>query len=162
MAPFLIGAFWFSYQKSELKQDLQQRIEAKGRGEELQTFTFTLAELMALEWEDGREFRLKGEMYDIVGFKLVGKQYELRCFHDQEERKLEQERADWVARLMGNNPHQKSQRAFVINWVKTLIPMQWHAWQMESEISQGQFVEIEIRYQDRLKCRPLSPPPQFS
>lgn len=162
IAPFLIGSIWFRMERNRLHKTVEARISEEGQTERLKVFSFSVEEMSDLEWEDEREFRLDGEMYDVIQMECHKGKVLMLCFLDRDERALEDEHAKWVARLLGNHPHQKSQQEFVINWIKTLIPLEKQEWNGSEIIFPPLYVESDMLGITRYLSQPIFPPPQFS
>jgi len=56
----------FLYLQCQVKHDIKQRIKQSIPQEELTIFTLTEAQYKNLDWVEDHEFRLNGDMYDVV------------------------------------------------------------------------------------------------
>jgi hypothetical protein len=86
-----IGGYylWFSILQSNIQNEIEEEIEAGSKSEDLTLIIVTAEKDQEICWiKPNREFRYKGEMYDVVKIKnLPGKRY-YYCFNDKKEKQL--------------------------------------------------------------------------
>lgn len=72
-----------------LDKTLAQRIKAKQKSEKLYTFVFSRIEMEELVWLKRKEFKFRGEEYDVCKVKwLPSDSVKLICYKDEPEQKF--------------------------------------------------------------------------
>lgn len=84
------GVFtFFKVQQLVIRREIKRQIKAGVPDEELHILSFSASEADRLEWEEeGREFRWKGQMYDVVRKEIAGNTVHYYCINDSEETEL--------------------------------------------------------------------------
>jgi len=80
---YFIFCIHLSKIKAEMKKELQHSWSGKTT-----VFIFEKKEIGKIEWEDEHEFRLKGEMYDVVDKYYKNDKLIVRCIQDKKEKEL--------------------------------------------------------------------------
>lgn len=98
-----MGFLWLQHLRLGLWQHAQwERLEAGAESE--RAITLRLNDQKDVVWENGREFRYGGELYDALSLRaLVDGGWELRAISDREEGRM---RADFEAFLAGRHSAQ--------------------------------------------------------
>ncbi len=79
----------FSIEKNRIQKEVKTYIKEGIPKNKLKAFVFTPTEFENLQWtKPGKEFRLNGEMYDIIQIELNGENKIYWCYHDMAESKL--------------------------------------------------------------------------
>jgi hypothetical protein len=80
--------FILRHQQQEQKEAVKEKIISQLKEEELESISLTDNQ-QNIHWEDGgKEFELKGEMYDVVKSKTVDGKITLLCINDKKETAL--------------------------------------------------------------------------
>jgi len=81
---------FFYLRKQELKTDMKEFLRSSAINKDIEQFVFSLdKDLVAgVEWEGENEFRLNGEMYDVVEKKVEDNKIVIRCISDKKETAL--------------------------------------------------------------------------
>lgn len=75
--------------KHEIKTEMKNRILNDISVNELSIFVFNKTEYANLDWEDEKEFRFNGEMYDIVKVEFISNtDLRVYCIEDKKEKTL--------------------------------------------------------------------------
>lgn len=78
----------FSLRKGELKAEMKKALRMRANREDEIIFVFSLKEkktISQLEWEGNDEFRLNGQMYDVIEKRVEKNKLVLRCISDNKE-----------------------------------------------------------------------------
>lgn len=79
----------FSLEKNRIQKEVKTRIKEGIPKTKLIAYVFTPTEFEDLHWtKPGKEFRLNGEMYDIIQVEIKGDSKIYWCYHDVAESKL--------------------------------------------------------------------------
>jgi hypothetical protein len=68
-----------------------------------------------LEWMKPIEFRLHGEMYDIIREEVIGDSVYCRCFHDVKESKLFKDMDKYFTKFLHDNPDKENELNIVLS-----------------------------------------------
>ncbi|UAB81551.1 hypothetical protein INR76_01960 [Marixanthomonas sp. SCSIO 43207] len=80
---------WLSFHKKQLKKEVKHKIIAGLDKEDLVYLKFSKVDAQKnLEWKHSKEFKYKGQMYDIVETKITKDSIAYWCWWDYEETKL--------------------------------------------------------------------------
>ena len=81
---------FFYLRKQELKADMKEFLRSSATSKDIEQFIFPLdKDLVAgAEWEGKNEFRLNGEMYDVVEKRIEDNKIIIRCISDKKETAL--------------------------------------------------------------------------
>lgn len=80
---------WFAVQQKKIKEDVEQQIRKGLSSEDLSVVIVPLNGQNQLKWiKPAKEFRLNGEMYDVVRSKTNGQNKYYYCIIDNKEKKL--------------------------------------------------------------------------
>lgn len=101
--------FIFRMRISEAKKEMRSRLLARN-SPEITQFDLSLDKMEDLEWENSNEFRLNGQMYDVIEMKTSNGLVTLKCIPDHKETALVEqyiktnqtpnsEKQPWVALL---------------------------------------------------------------
>ena len=86
-----IGGYylWFSILQTNIQNEIEEEIEAGSKNEDLALIIVPADNDQGICWiKPNKEFRYKGEMYDVVKIKnLPGKRY-YYCLNDKKEKQL--------------------------------------------------------------------------
>ncbi len=90
--------------KSEVKQKIKQSVPEN----ELVLITVSVTDNKSLKWtKPNKEFRYKGEMYDIVRQETKDEMISYSCIHDFKESKLFANINEHIQRHIADNPIQR-------------------------------------------------------
>ncbi|HTM67626.1 MAG TPA: hypothetical protein VL093_14970 [Flavipsychrobacter sp.] len=79
----------FKVEQFALRREMKERIKSSLPESQLQHFAFSKQKTSTLDWErKGKEFRLDGDMYDIVRAETEGDTVHFYCLRDDKETKL--------------------------------------------------------------------------
>jgi hypothetical protein len=81
----------FHLRQAEIKAEMKKVLRLKANKDDEIVFVFSLTHkkaLAKLEWEDDHEFRLNGEMYDVIERKIANHKLVIRCISDKKETAL--------------------------------------------------------------------------
>ncbi|WP_339787225.1 MAG: hypothetical protein ACMVP2_05630 [Imperialibacter sp.] len=79
----------FEVQQFIIRREVKEQIEAGVPDDKLHKLSFAVDQIPNLEWEEeGREFRFKGQMYDIVRREVVADSVYYFCINDVKETNL--------------------------------------------------------------------------
>jgi hypothetical protein len=81
----------FHIRRAEIKDEMKKTLRRTIYNQDEEIFCFSLndkAGISKLEWEDAREFRLNGKMYDVIEKKIENGKLIIRCISDEKETAL--------------------------------------------------------------------------
>ena len=120
-----IGGYFFIYRinrkiiKREVREYLHDHADEFSQTE----FRFNLSDQQdayaELEWEDAREFRYHGEMYDVVERRETKQEVYIRCVKDDQESALV---ANFEKIISGKSSNRSTSTLGFINFLTTLFP----------------------------------------
>jgi hypothetical protein len=88
----LSGYYLFFYlRKQELKADMKEMLRSSKISKDIEQFIFPLNNENLVrnpQWEGDDEFRLNGDMYDVVEKRVEGNNIIVRCISDKKETQL--------------------------------------------------------------------------
>lgn len=121
LLPALGGYAWLRYQKSEVRQEVEERKERGFAEEELVQLQFSKVETQTLlRWEHAAEFEYQGQMYDIIRSEAKGDSVYYWCFWDEEETRLNQEIAELEKDLFDTDPQRQEKQERLQQFYKSL------------------------------------------
>jgi hypothetical protein len=131
---------YLSNQKKQLKREVKWEIIEGIDKSELVFIKLTKAEAKEkLEWEHSKEFEFQGEMYDVVEFEETADSVKYWCWWDDEETALNENLAQVLNNLLGNDPDKKEKEEKLITFYQSLFSekiFQWHTIQFASILNQ--------------------------
>lgn len=96
--------FVFKYRQSVIRKEIKKEIKNGVAESDLTTFTVSQLLNGKLEWiKPGKEFRLKGNMYDIVRSETENGNYVYKCINDTQETELFAELDSLVEKRMNGD-----------------------------------------------------------
>lgn len=78
----------FHLRQCHIRHEIKQRIKKGVAQNDLISIQASPGNLEKMEWKDEHEFRLDGEMYDIVSTGISDGQLVYQCINDKQEQKL--------------------------------------------------------------------------
>ena len=81
----------FHLRQVEIKSEMKTLLRLRANSEDEIDFVFSVNDkkgISKLEWEGDDEFRLNGQMYDLIEKKIEGNKLVLRCISDEKETSL--------------------------------------------------------------------------
>lgn len=108
--PFLGTYGWLRHERYRVKRAVKAQMIAGLDRSELVHLTFSPAAVRALDWEDDREFRYRGQWYDVVTKEWKEGQWHFWCWLDHEETALEKRLQAWVSHALGQTPFQEERQ----------------------------------------------------
>lgn len=162
IAPVASTLFMLQYQKKQIKRELKRKLIAGIDKSELVLLKFSTAQKeKELEWEHAKEFKYKGEFYDVVEKKEERDSVFYWCWWDYEETRLYKKLDELVASALGMNSQQKDNIKRLHDFFKSLYfsayPMLNSSCFFERD---GQYVNYSSLYQSLFYSPPF-PPPKF-
>lgn len=88
---FLNGGYylWFSILQFEIQSEVSAEIEKGVQDKDLTAIEVETAHPEGIQWiKPGKEFRYKGDMYDVVRSSVQGKKTVYHCIRDKKEKQL--------------------------------------------------------------------------
>lgn len=86
----------------------------------LTTFVFSEEEFNALEWEHAKEFKYRGQMYDVQSICRTTSEIEVQVYKDLAEMELIKFFRKAVKSTLGKGENSKEQSQLVGLWLKSL------------------------------------------
>jgi len=77
----------FCIQLTEIKTAMRRELQHAWKDKAI-VFVFAKEEIEKLDWEDGHEFRLNNEMYDVISLHEENGKVVIRCIADKKEKAL--------------------------------------------------------------------------
>jgi hypothetical protein len=156
--------FTFEFNRRQVCKEIKQRIKKCVPEVDLVTFQVLSSDEKNLFWtKKGKEFRYKGEMYDIVRRTKNGDTVSYSCIRDVKESKLFADLDKHVQKHMNDNPQRKKENQEIF---KKLIQSVFIQDDPTRDIASFNVIELEFffkqRKYDSIIIDKLSPPPQVS
>lgn len=150
------------YQKKQIKRELKRKLIAGIDKSELVLLKFTKSQKeKELDWEHAKEFKYKGEFYDVVETKEQGDSVFYWCWWDCEETRLYQKLDELVASAFGSNMQHKHNVNRLNEFFKSLYFSEHPFLQNASFLKQSiEYTDYFILYQSLFYSPPF-PPPKF-
>lgn len=80
---------WFSILQNGIRREMKKEIVEGLAGEDLEVVIIPAGRQSEFQWiKPGKEFRYKGEMYDVVRSRVDGQNTYYHCIRDSREKKL--------------------------------------------------------------------------
>ncbi|HQX45484.1 MAG TPA: hypothetical protein PK209_13055 [Saprospiraceae bacterium] len=126
--PFTGYYSWLTYQKSNAKKEIKQRIIAGLHKTELKLLVFSkLDSEVKLKWEHAHEFEYMHQMYDVIETEIHGDSLYYFCWADNEETLLNKKLNQLLASVMANPLKENKQHKQIIDFYKSLsLPANIH------------------------------------
>ena len=151
---FNIGGYylWFTIKQHQLKNEIRNEI-IKGLDEkDLSLIVVSQSDKTSLRWvEAGKEFRYKGEMYDVVKVKIVNKALQYYCLKDSKEQQL-------INRFSKTNSKKKNEKTNKTH-LNNLYTAQTFSFQQKLTASDITYPGLHIFYESAFP-EIHSPPPR--
>ncbi len=94
----------FKIAQHSVKKEIRRKIKSHLPETELAVFTFSIADLNKLEWEEkGKEFWLNGNMYDVVKKQETADSITFHCINDSQEKSLFANLEELINRQMNSD-----------------------------------------------------------
>ena len=120
-APLFLASFYINIKIKSLKKDVRERIESGMEESDLSLMTFSVEDAANnIEWEDEKEFKYEGIMYDIVKSDTVGNLVMFWCYEDHRESDLNRQLEELSEIGMNKDPVQKENHKRISNFLKCL------------------------------------------
>lgn len=153
MAPVIIGSSIWQWRQHQWKKQVKREILHALPEEELLVLTFSKTELHSLDWKHSKEFKWKGDYYDVVKKHETNDSTVFWVWPDEEENKIWQ----LGMRLFKKEPIAKNPYPL---WMPlAIIPMPFTA-SSDKVIAILYNCTIHFLY-NSLNQRPNSPPPEI-
>jgi hypothetical protein len=110
----------FQQQRKQIKRELKKKLIAGIDKSELVHLKFSLKEKEDLEWKHSKEFKYKGQFYDVVETELQDDSVMYICWWDYEETHLYKKLDEMLAKAFGNNSTQKENNKRLNDFFKSL------------------------------------------
>lgn len=162
--PPLVSFFWLKMELFQLKKEVKHELKMQTSKSDLVHFVWTKYQVEhELEWEDEKEFKYQGQMYDVVFKEKHSDNIEMWCWLDTKEtelsQKLEQTLSDFLAQKTPSKNQKKafkllsSDYLFSILHLKSII--QWF-------VNQVKFTHYQFLLKLGDICVPTLPPKALS
>jgi len=153
---------YLNHQKKQLKREVKWKIIEGIDKSELVLIQLNKSEAKEkLDWEHSKEFEYLGEMYDVVEFEETSDSVKYWCWWDYEETALNQNLAQVLNNLLGNDPDKKEKEEKLITFYQSLFSekiFQWHTIQFTSISKQLTNYQFSSKtHIDKVS----TPPPKF-
>lgn len=96
----------FKLYQHSIKKEIKRKIKNNVPETELTFFTFSVSDINKIEWEKkGKEFWLRGNLYDVVKKKETNDSITFYCINDRMEKELFANLEEQINRQMNSNAH---------------------------------------------------------
>lgn len=103
VTPITVTYIWLNYQKINLKQEVNLKIQSGLDKERLVLLKFKSNKVeKQLKWKHSKEFELNGEMYDIVEKEIYGDTTYFWCYSDTGETQLNKKFEEFFSNIFDN------------------------------------------------------------
>ncbi len=118
-----VGSYiYWNSQKAFIRKQVKEKIITTTDMSEWVLLKFSESDLTSeIQWEHSKEFKYKGEMYDIIETKILGDTTYFWCWPDHEETSVNKKLSQIVAGLLENNPYNKECKENLSNFFKSLF-----------------------------------------
>jgi len=164
----LLAPFWLSYsvlyvQRLLIKAEVEEMLEKQVGPAELVTLTFVKQGANEqLEWEHSREFRYKGQFYDVVEVIEVGDSITYTCRWDKAETLVAETMEKLVEQENASGRKAKKNADRLLDLVKqpfNLHPFSWEArWKLCKD---SPFSNFSTAFES-IPLSTVGPPPELS
>ncbi|MEZ4923176.1 MAG: hypothetical protein R2780_08415 [Crocinitomicaceae bacterium] len=96
-------------------------VSLKTEKENLEVLSFTLNEAKELEWEDQKEFKFEGKMYDVVSAEYKNGYLIYYCWKDDFENELSGKINDLITYLLGTDHQEQNKKEHFTKLGNSLI-----------------------------------------
>lgn len=129
LVPAISTYSWMQIRLYHLKKEVKAQIIAGINTDQLVQIRLTHAEAaLQLEWEHGKEFEYKGQMYDLVKAQITADSVFYWCWWDQEETKLNIQLKEMTAEYFGRDPVLNENRCRLVAFYSQLYIVYIHHW----------------------------------
>lgn len=162
--PFCGSYLWLQGKVKEAKYNAHLYLEDGLTEEETIVLTFAIVDSETiLEWEHSREFKYKGNMYDVIETEFHDDSISYHCYLDHKESKAKKALSQLTSKWAKGEPQRDNQQqriADFFKWVYCIEPDQ-RAGLDATERDANLSVYTTLWYDD-LPFDPIDPPPKFS
>jgi hypothetical protein len=159
----MVGTYgWLQIQKRAVRKEVKHQLIAQVDKTELVLLKFTAEEAAnQLEWEHGKEFEYRNEMYDVVSTETHGDTTYYWCWWDYEETALNRQLVDLTALALNKDPQHQNQKQQLTQFLQHLFVEELPSY------SFLQFDKTKIKPSSVMQpfhswsATPPSPPPQL-
>lgn len=145
----------------EIKTEVQSEIIQGLNINELTSVTINKNNLGTIEWfEDGKEMRYKGEMYDVVKSAECATSITYYCINDKQEESLFANLEEHINTHVAVNKPMQNQKKIIDNVIKVYFSNRQTAKLNYASSSAIQFSPANLTFQSTL-IETDSPPPEF-
>lgn len=163
VTPFLATNLYLSQQKHKIRKSIKHKIIAGIDKSELVFLTFSSTEIQEeLEWKHSKEFKYKGNMYDVVDRLDKSDSTLFWLWPDVEEDKLNQQLESVLQIALGTNPDQNQKKKNVDSFYKNLFMQKMVAKAFISGKSNKKEKYKYLKHFSKHIIPPQVPPPDFN
>ena len=160
IAPMLGTFAYIQYRKSKVRHEVKENILHGIDKEELVYFHLTSEETQQLlKWEHDREFKYKGEMYDVVYIQQSNGITHLWCWLDNDETQLNKQLEQLITVAQDDDPQSNNGKMKMTDTMRSLFCDQ----RMNFPIANTfEFIQPDSFYNHIYESRgiePAAPPP---
>lgn len=152
------------FQQKQVRRDVKWKLIAGVDKHELVFFKFSVQQVSSeLDWKHSKEFRFRGEFYDIVEQENHGDSLSYWCWWDRKETELYQQFEQVLAGYHSKNPIHKNkqkiaQQLFKNLFLETKVELVFSAFEIEvSSVLYPEFI-----FHSGHNNNPISPPPELT
>ncbi len=162
-APMTASYTWLQFQKSLVKKEVKEQIDAGIERDKLVLLEFSKEEAKTkLRWEHSREFEYRGNMYDIVKTKVKQDSVYYWCWLDHEETKLNDQIITLLNKNSNDEPLNTNGNKILSLVFKPLYISGHFDWQPALDISEKKEAFLKSSNYSSLNFPPPVPPPENS
>ncbi|MBK9107612.1 MAG: hypothetical protein IPM92_04310 [Saprospiraceae bacterium] len=122
LVPACMTYSYLQLQKRQVKKEVKKLLISGIDREDLVLLKFTDEEMKSqLQWEHSKEFKFKGEMFDVVERNIVGDTTYFWCWWDYKETKLCKLLDQLTNYAVGNLPEQRDHQERLYSFFKSLF-----------------------------------------
>ena len=141
IAPFCGNYVYLRYEKNQVRKSVKSRFMQELRADELTLFKLSSNDYQELDWEDSKEFKFKGEMYDVVRQTAMTDSVYLWCWHDSDETYLAKALDKLLAGLSSKDAGDDPKTTLIHDYYKSLY---YH--DSFSVITTGYYTQVSHSY----------------
>ncbi|MBR9861682.1 hypothetical protein GYB22_13235 [bacterium] len=119
--PVILLLLGFKHQQHQIRRAVKHQIIQGIEKEQLSLIKIHLKDAQQLSWKHSKEFKYRGEMYDVVYRDTTGDTLIYYCWWDNKETALNKQLSLAVTKYFGTNNQNDKQKNKLQHFIKTLI-----------------------------------------
>ena len=121
--PFAGAYLWMVAQVYIQKSTIQEKIRSESKFDNNVLLSFSKKDAETkLEWEHSREFKYRGEMYDVIRSETIGDSIKYLCYHDKKETQLKKCMNEILVLFSGSNSSNQGRSQVLVQFFHSLFP----------------------------------------